>query len=266
MSCEDTTALLFDRLKGLISADDGQRLEAHLRACADCRAEADATTLLWTTLGRDSVELDAEVPHERMRARFHAALAAYESRGGVLDRLLAPWAGGPALRVAFAVALVVVGVLVGRSLPSRHDDEIAALRTEVRTVGLALLDHQSASERLLGVAWAERAGGEPRAVTALLDRLERDPNENVRLAAVEALRLELDRPEVVDGLAAALERQDAPLLQVTLANALLSNGGTEGVTAVRRLLERKDLDPTVRDYLDETLRSQGTPVPAHPDV
>jgi Putative zinc-finger/HEAT repeats len=266
MSCEDTTALLFDRLKGLLAADDERRLEAHLETCADCRAEAEAMALLWTTLGSDTAQLDAEVPHERMRARFHAALAAYESRSGILDRLFAPWAGRPALRAALAAALVVVGVLVGRALPSPRDEDIAALRAEVRTVGLALLDHQSASERLLGVAWAQRAGDEPRAVNALLERLEYDPNENVRLAAVEALRPQLDRPEVVDGLAAALERQDAPLLQVTLANALLAGGGTEGVAAVRRLLERKELDPTVRDYLDDTLQSAGAAAPARPRI
>jgi putative zinc finger protein len=267
MNCEDTTALLFDRLKGLLSAADEQRLEAHLATCADCRGEADAMALLWTTLGSDMAELDAEVPHERMRARFHAALAAYESRGSVVERLFAPWRGAsPALRAAFAAALVVFGVAIGRSLPSPRDDEIADLRAEVRTVGLALLDHQSASERLLGVAWAQRAGAEPQAVNALLERLDYDSSESVRLAAVEALRPQLDRPEVVGGLAAALERQSAPLLQVTLANALLETGGADGEAAVRRLLERDDLDPAVRDYLDMTLSSGGAATPARPGI
>ena len=40
MSCEDTSGLLADRLKGLASADDERRLEEHLATCATCREEA----------------------------------------------------------------------------------------------------------------------------------------------------------------------------------------------------------------------------------
>jgi len=35
MSCEDTTALLLDRFKGLASADDERRLEAFMRQRLD---------------------------------------------------------------------------------------------------------------------------------------------------------------------------------------------------------------------------------------
>ena len=75
MSCEDTTALLLDRFKGLASAADERRLEAHLASCADCRATAESITRLWTDLGTDDPGApEHAVPSERMRARFHAAL------------------------------------------------------------------------------------------------------------------------------------------------------------------------------------------------
>jgi hypothetical protein len=194
-------------------------------------------------------------------------LAAYEARGRWPQWLLAPaWLRDAAPRVAFAAALLVAGVLIGRiSGPARNDD-IADLRAQVRTVGLALLDHQSASERLLGVAWAERAEAEPQIANALLERVENDPNVSVRLAAIEALRSRLDRPEVGAGLAAALEHQDAPLLQVTLANALLETGDARGVAAVRRLRDREGLDPAVHDYLDMALQTGGTAAPPRPDI
>jgi anti-sigma factor RsiW len=76
MSCENTTELLMDRLKGQISAADEQRLAAHLATCDACKTEAAMMTSAWDQLG----ELDEEVPHERLRARFHAGLAAYEAR------------------------------------------------------------------------------------------------------------------------------------------------------------------------------------------
>jgi anti-sigma factor RsiW len=252
MSCEETTPLLVDRLKGLISTADEQRLEAHLSTCAACRAEAAVTAAVWSGLATS----EPAVPHERLRARFHAALAAHEARAEPhwTERVLAAWwPRQPALQAGFAVALALVGVLVGRQLPSPVDGEIAALRAEVRTVGLALLDHQSAAERLLGVEWSQGTTQSPEVVNALLERVQYDTNSSVRLAAIEALGSQLDRPEVGAGLAAALALQDAPLIQVALIDALLASGTVTGLAAVRAVLGRDEIDPAVREYVQEAL-------------
>ena len=252
MTCEETTPLLIERLKGLISAADEQALEAHLATCAVCRAETAATTAAWDGLGAN----EPEVPHERLRARFHAALAAHEARAShhwTERALTAWWPQQPALQIGLAAALAIVGVLVGQQLPSSVDDEVAALRVEVRTVGLALLDHQSAAERLQGVEWSQRTAQAPEVVNALLERVQYDSNLSVRLAAIDALRSQLDRPEVGAGLAAALAQQDAPLLQVALTDALLDTGSDEAIAAVRAVLGRDTLDPAVRDYVQMAL-------------
>jgi hypothetical protein len=210
-------------------------------------------------------DVDDDVPHERMRARFHAALAAYEarSRSSVIEQWIERlWPQRPALQIGLAAALAVAGVLLGQRLPSSTDAELAELRADVRTVGLALLDHQSASERLLGISYSRRVDS-TQAVSALLERVQYDENLNVRLAAVEALRARLDLPEVGAGLAAALERQDSPLLQVTVADALLETGGGDAIAAVRRMLAREELDPAVREYLLMALVDAET---ASPDV
>ena len=265
MSCEETTALLADRLLGQGSVADERRLEAHLATCAVCRAEVAAAAELWAGMGT----LDTEVPHERLRARFHAALAAHEARasGHWLDRALERWwPQQPALQVGLAAALTLVGVLVGQQMPSSTADEVAALRNEVRTVGLALLDHQSASERLLGVAWSQRAEQAPEVVNALLERVQYDPSINVRLAAVDALRSQRSRPEVDTGLAMALDRQDTPLLQVALIDALLESGSDDAIEAVRRMLSRTELDPAVREYVETALTEAGAGVAPRADI
>jgi predicted anti-sigma-YlaC factor YlaD len=252
MSCEDTVALLSDRLHGAISSADEQRLAAHLTECESCRAEAHAIGEIWDELGR----LDVAVPHERLRARFHAALAAHEARAnrGWLERAVALWwPRAPVWQAAVALGLAVVGVLIGQRLPSSTDLEIAELRQEVRSVGLALLDHQSAAERLLAVSWSQRIEPGPEVVAALLERVQRDSSVNVRLAAIEALRPQLDRTDVSDGLASALATQDAPLVQIALTDALLASGKAGAVAAVRQLLARTELDPKVRDYVQTAL-------------
>jgi anti-sigma factor RsiW len=248
MSCENTAELVMDRLKGQISAADERRLAEHLATCAACQAEAAMMSSVWDQLG----SLDEEVPHERLRARFHAGMAAYEARESRhwTERFLERWwPQQPVLQVGLAAALALVGVLIGQQLPSPVDAEVAALRTEVRTVGLALLDHQSASERLLGIEWSRRAAQTPEVVNALLERVQYDTNLSVRLAAVDALSGELDRPDVSAGLAMALAAQESPLVQVALTDALLATGTGAGIDAVRAILRRTELDPAVREYL-----------------
>jgi len=256
MTCEETTPLLMDQLQGDISPADEQRLAAHLATCAECRAEVAAMTETWTNLG--SVE-DERVPSERLRARFHAGLAAYEAHESLhwTQRLLGSWwPQQPVLQMGLAAALALVGVVIGQQLPSPVDAEVAALRAEVRTVGIALLDHQSAQERLLGVEWSRRTAQAPEVVNALLERVQYDSNLSVQLAALDVLRAEVDTPGVRDGLAMALERQDSPLLQVALSDALLS-AERPAVDAVRAMLERPELDPTVREYLQMALNEVG---------
>jgi anti-sigma factor RsiW len=269
MTCEETTPLLMDRLQGHLAGADEERLAAHVATCAACRAEVEAMTETWNSLG--SLD-DEQVPHERMRARFHAGLAAYEARHSHswTERVLGRWwPQQPALQMGLAAALALVGVLIGQQLPSPVDTEVAALRAEVRTVGLALLDHQSASERLLGVEWSRRTAQSPEVVAALLERIQYDSNLSVRLAAVDALRGDLDRPDVIDGLAFALARQESPLLQVAVTDALLSVGSDPGIAAVRSVLGRTELDPAVREYLQMALNEVGAgaeTAPPDPEV
>jgi hypothetical protein len=93
-----------------------------------------------------------------------------------------------------------------------------------------------------------------------------DSSLNVRLAAVDALRGHRMDPEVDAGLAAALERQDAPLLQVALAEALLETGSGAGIDAVRRVLMRSELDPGVREYVETALMELDAQPPAGADI
>ncbi|HEY8519343.1 MAG TPA: zf-HC2 domain-containing protein [Gammaproteobacteria bacterium] len=261
MSCERTVELLSDRLKGLLSAEEQRELEAHLESCPACREESQGIEELWAAMG--TLQEDDDVPHERMRARFHAALAAHEERmaGTPFDRLIARfWPQRPALQAGLTAAALVLGLLVGQWLPSPADREIERLREDVRLVGVALLDHRSAAERLRGVEWSQRAASDDRVARALLDTVRYDSSLNVRLAAAEALRGRLDSPEVAATLLAVLEAEQAPLMQVTLADMLLEARVDGAAAVVDALLGREDLDPAVREHLSETLREAGPPV------
>lgn len=210
------------------------------------------------------LERDVEPPIDLWPGIAYAVshAAAGEVRASAFDRVVERiWPRRPALQAGLAAALLALGVVVGKWVPSSTEREIAGLRADVRTLGLALLLHQSASERLLGVEWTGRAEADPRAVDALLETLRHDPSLNVRLAAVEVLGGWLDRPQVGAGLADALEREEAPLLQVTLADVLLEAHVNGSVDAVRRMLGREGLNPSVRDHLRAALEEVGADAP-----
>jgi hypothetical protein len=188
-----------------------------------------------------------------------------ESAGNVLRPefgrpLAARFAAAPALRrFAALAAVLVVGVLAGSELARRRDDrQLEALRGEVAslhaTVTTALLAGQSSSERLRGVAYGREVSAlDPRVADALIEALRRDPDVNVRLAALEALRPLAARVEERPKLVAAMDRQSSPLVQLSLIDVLLESDGASGRRDLARLLDDPHLDPAVRGYLRSRL-------------
>jgi len=264
MNCEETIERFSDRLTGGLDEATERGLAEHLARCPACRDEAAAVERLWQNMGA----LDEQVPSERMRARFHAAIRAWAAsdRSGIGGRLRAAlerlWPGQPALQAALVLAALVLGVFLGGRSGSGTSAEIQALRTDMQamreTVSLALLAHPSASERLRAVEWALEAEPEARVVDALLDRVRNDTSINVRLAAVQALAPLAGRPAVGSALLAALDRQQSAVVRLSLAELLLDARVDGAQAAVRRLLEGPQVDETVREQLRSAMQRQAS--------
>jgi uncharacterized protein (DUF1330 family) len=165
------------------------------------------------------------------------------------------WPGQPVLQFGLALVLLVVGVAAGWRLrpepPVQPNGEIIDLRSELRQmrqmVALSLMTQQSASERLKGVNWSYQLQQPDREVlTALLDTLMHDPNVNVRLAAVDALRQFGGQPVVRSGVVEALTRQDSPMVQVALIDLVVDLKEKESVETLRKLTQNEKLDEAVR--------------------
>src|SRR2546423_7472338 len=128
---------------------------------------------------------------------------------------------------AFAV-LIMAAFLAGRYWPrgtSPQDPLQAGNLTELRgelrqmreMLTLSLMQQQSATERLRGVsgsAQIDQPGNE--IIRALLDTLLHDPNANVRLACVDALRRFSGQDAVRRGTIQALNESSFPLVQIAL--------------------------------------------------
>jgi hypothetical protein len=189
-----------------------------------------------------------------MRARFDRILDAsagrtWHGRLGAQGWML------HGLQAAAAIILVATGFLAGRqTMPAPAAGQaISELREELRAtrqmVSLSLLQQQSASERLRGVTYTsqiDRPGGE--VVSALVDTLLHDPDSNVRLKTIEALKRFADRSNVQRAAVDALtEPAAAPLLQITLIDFLVEANARSSAPSLRQLADDAMVNKAVRD-------------------
>jgi hypothetical protein len=128
---------------------------------------------------------------------------------------------------------------------------LAELRRELRDMRqmlmLSLMQQQSATERLRGVSGSVQID-EPGAeiVRALLETLRHDPNVNVRLACVDALRRFSEQDVVRRGTVEALAESSYPLVQIALIDFVVETKDKDAIDALRRLSEDSMVDEAVR--------------------
>ena len=264
MRCEEVKQQFAEYLAGTLDASVAKALEQHVASCPECQAEYAGIEALWQALGTLPTPL---VPSNRMRERFSAMMAderaAADRRPASRQDRGRTWvpsfrAGEPLVQLALAASLLIVGVLVGRALPPRQAQpaappatEIAEVRSELKDMRqmltLSLMQQQSATERLRGVSWTaqiDQPGNE--VVSALLDTLLHDPNVNVRLAAVDALRRFSDRADVRLGTKRAVTDKTSPLLQVAVIDFMIDTRDPQAPALFRTLAQDGSLDDQVR--------------------
>ncbi len=227
-------------------------IDAHLQACEPCAATYRHLARTLALVG----DLDVPERDERYGAevwqRIRHELPPQDEPWWV------PWRG-IALMGAMAM-LVVAAFMTGRLWPSsassRADDlqasNLSDVRGELRQMRemlmLSLMQQPSATERLRGVSGSvqiDRPGTE--VVQALLDSLMHDPNANVRLACVDALRRFSEQDVVRQGTVQALEESSYPLVQIALIDFMVETRDKNAINALRRLSEDSTEDQAVRD-------------------
>lgn len=157
-------------------------------------------------------------------------------------------------RAAAAIALILSGVAIGYWIneSNQHDQELAALKTEMQATKQLMLsmmsDNQSASQRMQGVNVAltiSRADDE--IVKALSNTLNEDPNTNVRLAALDALSKFIDEEIVRRALVTSLSKQNDPIVQIALIQLLVRMKEKSVVNTLEKIIENEKNLPAVKD-------------------
>jgi hypothetical protein len=238
----------------MLGMDEGKDLEAHLSSCEACRNEVSRIGALWQSLDL----LPVEEPGGQVRERFYEMLGAY--RHGLASAEMLPvrrWWRNPARQIAAAAALLTVGLGIGYGVrgSTQPPAEVSQLREEVanmrQLVALSLMQQQSAGDRLRGVSWSYQVEpSDTEVLNALVTAVNHDPNVNVRLAAVDALRPFTGSPATHvaarNAVVQALPKETAPIVQVALIDFLAELKERNAAPELRRLVSDPDIDSGVR--------------------
>ena len=268
MKCTEVEELTADYLGGNLGEPAVAELKLHLAECPRCGASMQTAREMWHRLGA----LPEGQPSPALRLRVDAIIEAYRQgmeraemdpapRPGWMEWLSGFWPRRPAFQFALvAVAFMAGSVVVPLwNLKTSHSAAIVELRDEVaklrQMVTLTLLEQPSANERLEGVSYSTQLESKDDTVlTALLRALGSDPNVNVRVAAVGALRRYADSTTVRKGLLQSLAKEDSPLVQMELIDLMVSLREKDSIPVLEKILHKTDLNPTVRQQAERGLQ------------
>lgn len=164
------------------------------------------------------------------------------------------------IRIAAGIALFLIGWFGARVTDSTKpgNKQLAELTNEVsglrQSLVLTMLSQDSPSERIQAVNMvSEMNEVDSKIIESMLTTLNNDPNDNVRLVALETLTLYVDYPEVREGLIRSITLQESPLIQYRLAEIMQALQEKRSVPEFQEVLDDLTLDFSVREKLNETI-------------
>lgn len=211
-------------------------------------------------------KLDAGSPSTRLDDQFYSVLAALsanqpeEKKPNEKATLsLFPHWSNLFTRLALAASLLMVGFVGGYFLkgPSQDKsvDQLSQQVSELKEMMmLSMLEKESATERLKAVSLTSDMNQVSKKVTdALFKTLNGDENVNVRLAALDVLMNYAKDSEVRTGLIKSISVQDSPLVQVALAELMVTLQEKKSVTELKKLLQSDKTPKEVKGKIEKSI-------------
>lgn len=265
MTCGEYQERFSDYLSGELDDAEKKALDEHVGECRTCLFEFEQMKAVWAKLAG----LPEEEPSPALRSGFYAMLAEEKRRQAdktsISERfgnwIAVLWPRRPALQFAMALVFMCAGLIVGSQIRVSADrnGEMAELQREIadlrQAVSVSLMNQTSSTERLRGVQYSSQVD-HPTAplIATLLNKLNKDPNVNIRLAAIDALYAFSDMPGVRGELIASLSGQTSPLVQISLIDLLVEVREQRSLEALRDLLQDQGTDQIVKQYTETRMK------------
>jgi len=136
--------------------------------------------------------------------------------------------------------------------------DLAKLSGEMKdlreTLVLTMLDQPSSLERIRAVNMVSQLEkADDRIIESLLNALNTDDNDNVRLLSLEALLKYSGNPAVRDGLISSIKNQSSPMIQLRLAEVMVALKERKAAPELRKILTNTGMNYTVRTRINEAV-------------
>jgi len=248
MNCKEIELRIFDYLEGQLSKQEVSQFEGHLTQCEACNRELKARKKLLDTLQ----VIPQEKPLPGHLDSFEQMLTREKHRLKKDDALkVQPLYWKRAFQIAASFLLLLLGYLYGeyRGTQLAHTQivQLQEQSQQLKTnMTLAMLDNRSASKRIQAVNYSEEIKmPDNQVLEAIIGRLQKDDNVNVRLAAAASLSRFQENRLVKDAFISALETEENPDVQIAIIQFLVHIKDERSVTPMKKLLNQ----PEVPDYV-----------------
>ena len=266
MDCSEYRINFTRYVSGQMDQEEKSEFDRHFRVCPECLKELEETSRIWELMA----DMKVPDPSPLMKEKFNQALDDYREQvwsdrktSFQLIRKIRAFSGKLVPKPAFSFVLLLIGLAAGYLLnesgKTAQDKQISTLGSQIsemkQILMLSLLQDQSASRRIQAISYTDDMTSlDKKILDALFSTLNGDPNVNVRLASLEALSRMSDNPAVRMGLIRSINLQDSPIIQSAIADLMVRLKEKSSVRPLRELLERKDLNSTVKVNIEKSLQ------------
>lgn len=205
-------------------------------------------------------KMEMAAPSLSLDDKFYTALADEKRASRKTNSFSFPSLNSLFPRLAMAAVLILSGFAAGYFLQSpQQKTEVSELTKEVgdlkEMVMLSLMEKESATQRLKAVSLtSEMDQASDKVTNALFVALNKDENVNVRLAALEALKPYVSKSAVRLKLIESIEEQASPLVQVALAELMVTMQEKRSVDQLRQLLKDERVPKEVKNKISESIK------------
>lgn len=245
------------------STELSQEMQNYLVQNSQLQEELSFIESFWTEdvkpAAKPSAQLDASFYQMLSRAQssqqqsdIHAAL--HKPSIALLDRVKSWLMPTPIAQFATLVIVFALGANLNQSPNSENNQAYSSLQQEVSSLttmlAMSMLQKDSASERLSGVAYSQQTDlSNPLLVAQLIELLARDKSTSVRLAIISSLGKLTSFGSSEQQLLTLATQEENLLVQIELCRLLLNYGSTNIKSLLTEQSNLQQLKPEVREFI-----------------
>jgi hypothetical protein len=254
--------LFFKLLHGNLGPEEEEMIISELEKAGINRKEINSIMSVDKLL--DSAPLPE--PTEKMDRRFYAMLNDEKRKSlPVEPDIVKPMITlkgimAPGIRIAAGIALFLLGWFSSGWLntSSLNRVQLTTLNTEIgnlkETLILTMMQQNSTVERIKAVNMVDEfeTPASP-IIESLLNILNNDSNDNVRLLALESLTRYTSIPEVRDGLVLTIAKQTSPMIQLRLIEVMLALKERRAAPEFEKILQNTQVNYIVKGKINNAV-------------